>query len=109
MKKPTPMDKALKSVQDALGNVLKAAQAAAQFEDDTKGQYWCGVCNRATVDCDAEPRKHQYDPQGPCAGMKLRKALREYGIDIPKLSNEELYERGMLTYLPRGWRSKSEV
>jgi hypothetical protein len=93
----------------ALHNVLAAAENAAQYENDTKGQYWCGVCGRATAECDLEP-DHQRAGLvlGQCAGMRLRVALRAYGIKIPKLSNEELYERGMLTCLPPEWCSKDE-
>ena len=93
----------------AFRNVLNAAQNAAQYENDTKGQYWCGVCQRVTAECDAEPdHKREGLILGQCAGMRLRKALRAYGIKIPKLSNKELYERGMITYLPSGWRSGDE-
>jgi hypothetical protein len=76
-------------IQTKLDSVLDVAKKAAQFERNDKGQYWCGVCNRAVYDCDAHPDDHQYDPKGPCAGMTLRTALREFGIDLPKVPEDE--------------------
>jgi len=70
-------------IQAKLDKVLEAAKKAAQFEQDDQGQYWCGVCNRSSKECDESPNDHQYDPKGPCAGMELRIALRDFGIDIP--------------------------
>ena len=76
-------------IQAKLDRVLEADKTAAQFEEDNKGQYWCGICKRSTADCDAHPNEHQFGPKGLCAGIALRTALREFGIDLPSLPDDE--------------------
>jgi hypothetical protein len=74
---------AFETTESARVTLLEAAKSAARFERDDQGSPWCTVCDRTMFDCDVDPKNHQFGPEGPCAGSRLRNALRGLGEMAP--------------------------